>query len=85
MPTRGPTNLQLEQTLKAGFKDVGKRLDNVESKVQVFHDYMISEQAIKEASKEARGAAININPDIMKLLILMATIIAAVVGAQKIQ
>lgn len=76
-----PTNNDLAKIVNEGFKAVGKRLDTVESKVETFHDFMIVQK-----DRDTRvNPSLNVSPDVLKLALLIAGIIAALVGANKIQ
>lgn len=61
---------------------IGKFEHDVIEKFQPFHDYLVGQEAISKANK---ATALNINPDILKLLGLALAIIAALVGAKAIQ
>lgn len=66
-------------------REVKGRLDAMQPQVQEMHDYIIEQRGYERgASKSEKGAALNINPEIIKLLILLAGIIAALVGAERI-
>lgn len=66
--------------MKASINDL--RLEMVD-KLQPYHDYMIAEEAIKKAGKK-NGNNLSIGPDLIRLAIILATIIAALVGANAI-
>lgn len=58
----------------------------MEPQINEMHDYIVEQRGYERgASKSEKGAAINVSPEIIKLLLLLGTIIAALVGASKIQ
>lgn len=75
MATRGPTNKQLEQTLKDGFEGVGKRLDKVEGKVQTFHDYMVGQKAVA-----ASNPSVNVTSELLNIMKWLILIVGGLVG-----
>lgn len=79
---KSPTNTDLARIVNEGFIAVGKRLDTVEDKVETFHDFMIVQ---KDRDGRSQSSALNVSPDIIKLALLLAGIIAALVGAKAIQ
>jgi len=79
---RQPSNNDLAKIVNEGFKAVNKRLDTVENKVETFHDFMIVQ---KDRDTRTVSQGLNVSPDIIKLALLLAGIIAALVGANKIQ
>lgn len=90
-----PTNKQLEAQIKevdrrgerrhkSMLTTINKFKAEVNEQLQPFHDYLVGEAAI-EKNKSEKGAAINISPDIIKLLTLLAGIIMALLGAKAIQ
>lgn len=79
---KNPTNYDLAKKVDDGFKAVGIRLDTVENKVQTFHDFMIVQK--DRDSRPTSGAGLNITPDIIKLLTLLALAIVALVGGNAI-
>lgn len=82
MVAKSPTNTDLARIVNEGFIAVGKRLDTVEDKVETFHDFMIVQ---KDRDGRSQSSALNVSPDIIKLALLLAGIIAALVGAKAIQ
>lgn len=67
-------------------KVVNTRFDKMEPQINEMHDYIVEQRGYERgASKSEKGAAINVSPEIIKLLLLLGTIIAALVGASKIQ
>lgn len=79
---KNPNNHDLQATMIEGFKVVGDRLNTVEKKVETFHDFMIVQ---KDRDTRTVSQGLNVSPDIIKLALLLAGIIAALVGANKIQ
>lgn len=79
---KSPTNTDLAKIVNDGFKTMGKRLDTVENKVETFHDFMIVQ---KDRDGRSTTSTLSISPDIFKLVLLLAGIIAALVGAKAIQ
>lgn len=76
---------KLDTNFKSFKKDVKGRLDAMQPQVQEMHEYIIEQRGYERgASRAEKGAALNINPEIIKLLILLAGIIAALVGAERI-
>lgn len=83
MQKRNPTNHDLAKTIHDGFVAVGERFDKVENKVEIVYEYMVGEKAV--ANSRSNNSSLNINPEITKITLILAGIIAALVGANKIQ
>lgn len=67
-------------------RDVNKRLDSMQPQVQEMHEYIIEQRGYERgASTNEKGAGLNINSEVLKLLGLALMIIAALVGARAIQ
>lgn len=81
MAKKNPTNTDLAKIVNDGFTAVNKRIDKVEGKVEQFHDFMI----IQKDRDTRNPSSFSISPDIFKLLLLLAGIIAALVGAKAVQ
>lgn len=83
MPT--PTNSELAHKIddvdknQRSFQRFIKR--DIVPKVNAMHDYIIGQEAIKNQSK---GQGFNITPDIIKIILWLVAIIAALVGVTKL-
>lgn len=76
---------KLRNSYQTHKKDVIKRLDTMQPQVQEMHEYIIEQRGYERgASKARKSEGVNISSDIIKLLLLLAGIIAALVGAERI-
>lgn len=77
-----PTNHDLAKIVSDGFTAVGKRLDKVEDKMQIFNDFMVGEQAVQKAQSSSQTSGMPKEAiDIIKWLVL---IIGTLLGVKNI-
>jgi ribosomal protein S15P/S13E len=76
---------KLRTSFQSHKRDVNKRFDSMQPQIQEMHDFVVDQKGFERGqSRLDKGAALSISPDIMKLIFLLATIIAALVGASKV-
>lgn len=76
---------KLRNSYQVHKRDVIKRLDTMQPQVNEMHEYIIEQRGYERGSARDKGAGLNINAEVMKLLGLALMIIAALVGARAIQ
>lgn len=76
---------KLKSNMQSFKREVSKRFDSMEPQIQEMHDFVVDQKGFERGQSRAdKGAALSISPDIIKLIFLMATIIAALVGAKAV-
>lgn len=76
---------RVDRRLTAMNTSINRRFREFSDKLQPFHDYIQQQAGYERGLKENRGSGMKVTPDIVKIILVLATVIAALVGAAKVQ